>query len=226
MVSIDDKAHKKKRPWYTTIPTSRSTRMLVALPTTAAIAVSCCILGAWLHQPLNQQQPRNASIQPECEGYWPSTEICLPLGKNPSKSLLTAENAGCPQWRINALWEKKSIATKLKEMESLAKEWDAILQEITPAQLERCGGEQGVRPPVWIVRQRGLAWSRIEEGVIAGNSEYRTATGEGWTDALLPIYIDEFSVEPSKAFQEFVVSYDVDGFRNELADFKNRIGPP
>lgn len=164
---------------------------------------------------------------PECEGYWPDTEICLELGTSPSQSLLTQANAGCPQWHINPAWQindKQALSTKLHEIEGIAKEWEGLLQEITGEQLKQCGGEQGVKPLVWISRQRGVAWSRMEENVMAGNCEYRTDSGACWTDALLPIYIDKFGVEPSEKFKTFVATFNVESFRDALQHLKDCMG--
>lgn len=124
-------------------------------------------------------------------------------------------------------WEQQEIVTaKLGEIEALAKEWEKLLQGITMEQLERCGGEKGVQPPVWIARQRGLAWSRIEENVMAGNSEYHTEAGTCWTDAMLPLYMEKHNVEPSPTFRQFVLEFDVEGFRDALEKLKTKMGPP
>lgn len=207
--------------------------MIVALPTTALIA--SWALGSWL--PFSEL-PRTTAVKndpllvvqpPACEGYWPETDVCVKLGKNPSKGLLTEENAACPQWRIRkSSWtNQEEVTSKLGAIEAVAKEWETLLQDMTPDQLTRAGGVEGVTPPVFISRQRGLAWSRIEEGVMAGNAEYHTGGDNDvcWTDAMLPLYMDKYNVEPSEKFQQFVRNFDVDGFRDSLAKLKARMGP-
>jgi hypothetical protein len=85
------------------------------------------------------------------------------------------------------------------------------------------------KPPVWIRRERGFAWSRIEEGTMAGNSEFHADWEKGghicWTDALLPMYIDTFGVEPSDRFKEFVAAFRLQEFRLALEKFKSGGSP-
>jgi hypothetical protein len=157
--------------------------------------------------------------QPACEGYWPDAEVCLDLGSTrPSRSRRSRANTGCPQWRINQDWAGRAeLSAKLHEIEAVAKEWEQLLEDGEDGDVSR-------KPPVWIRRERGLAWSRIEEGVMAGNSEFHTDWGtQGhvcWTDALLPMYIDTFGVEPSKRFKEFVADFRLQEFRLELEKVK------
>mmetsp|Transcript_25257 Transcript_25257/g.38889 ORF Transcript_25257/g.38889 Transcript_25257/m.38889 type:complete len:214 (-) Transcript_25257:502-1143(-) len=170
-----------------------------------------------------------------CEGYWPETEVCINLGTSrPAWFRRTSANAGCPQWRIHPNWTgRQEFSTKLHKIETIAKKWEKELIEMTPEQLEECG-EDTYTPSVFIVRQRGLAWSRIEDGIMAGNSEFHATPGPAdsscsscsssgqcknnicWTDALLPVYVDKFAVEPSPTFQVFVQEFDVDIFRTKL----------
>ena len=66
---------------------------------------------------------------------------------------------------------------------------------------------------------------------MAGNSEFHSTPASAdsscsssgqcknnicWTDALLPVYVDKFGVEPSHTFQVFVQEFDVDVFRTKL----------
>jgi hypothetical protein len=160
--------------------------------------------------------------QPACEGYWPDAEVCLDLGSTrPSRIRRNRANAGCPQWRINHDWAGRAeLSAKLHEIEAVAKEWEKLLEE----ELDDVDGDVSSKPPVWIRRERGLAWSRIEEGVVAGNSEFHTNWEKWghicWTDALLPMYIDTFGVEPSERFKEFVADFRLKDFRLELEKLK------
>ena len=68
-----------------------------------------------------------------------------------------------------------------------------------------------------------MAFSRIEENSVAGNSEYyyRGDGGVCWTDALLPKYVDKFHVEPSPQFQNFIVGLDIETLSQEIDNFVN-----
>lgn len=61
----------------------------------------------------------------------------------------------------------------------------------------------------------------FESGIIAGNSEFHSDVNlsdggdirhECWTDALLPLYVEEFGVKPSEDFIEFVTAFDAKNF--------------
>jgi len=169
------------------------------------------------------------SHQLPCEGYYPETDICLELGTNkPKWYQRNRDNAGCPQWRIDPNWEKEgerqAFSKKLQEIEVVAKEWESEMEK-------GCDGGEEKPSVVGIRRERGVAWSRMREGVMAGNSEYhrRSPAGGGeasehicWTDALLPIYVEQYGVKPSDEFRVFVSMFDVDSFRQELQGIKAR----
>ena len=173
---------------------------------------------------------------PACEGYWPDADTCLDLGPSrPSIFRLTGANAACPQWRINpdGDWAgREDLSSKIRDIQSNAEEWEKALADAGRERIELCAGCEKKPPRVWVRRERGLAWSRIQEGIIAGNSEFRSEDDtlsvggrEGgravcWTDALLPMYIDKFRVEPSDGFKEFVAVFDLDSFRGQLAKLK------
>lgn len=113
--------------------------------------------------------------QPACEGYWPDAEVCLDLGSTRrSRIRRSRANVGCPQWRIHPDWAGRAeLSAELYEIEAVAKEWETKLLE----DMEEGDNVGRNKPPVWIRRQWGLAWSRIEEGVMAGNSELHTDWG-------------------------------------------------
>ena len=63
--------------------------------------------------------------------------------------------------------------------------------------------------------------SRALDAIIAGNSEFHSDVNlsdggdirhECWTDALLPLYVEEFGVKPSEDFIEFVTAFDAKNF--------------
>jgi hypothetical protein len=195
---------------------------MIFLP--AAVAIVSWLFTAWVI-PLLDLAAQQQSL---CEGYWPDAEICLELGstQRPSSPLRrNAANAGCPQWHINPGWAGRGeLSVKLHGIEKVAREWDKLL-------LEDDDGDSNIannKPPVvWIRRERGFALSRIEEGTVAGNSEFHTDWAKGhicWTDALLPIYIDMYGVEPSNRFKEFVAAFSLEEFH--LALEKRMSGSP
>lgn len=183
---------------------------MIFLP--AAVAIVSWFFTAWL---LPLFDP--AAQQTTCEGFWPDAEVCLTLGSTrPSPFRRNAANAGCPQWRINPGWAgREELSVKLHGIEQVAKEWEKLLEEM----------DTDGKPPVWIRRERGFAWSRIEEEIVAGNSEFHADWKNGghicWTDALLPIYIDTFGVEPSDRFKEFVAAFKLQEFRLALEKLKS-----
>eukprot|EP00547_Thalassionema_nitzschioides_P002192 CAMPEP_0194213630 /NCGR_PEP_ID=MMETSP0156-20130528/14363_1 /TAXON_ID=33649 /ORGANISM="Thalassionema nitzschioides, Strain L26-B" /LENGTH=206 /DNA_ID=CAMNT_0038941705 /DNA_START=151 /DNA_END=771 /DNA_ORIENTATION=+ len=163
-----------------------------------------------------------------CEGYYPDTDICLALGTiKPKWYQRNRDNAGCPQWRIDPNWghegERQDFIKKLQEIEDIAKGWEIKKDE---------GCDSGDRQVVEIRTERGVAWSRMQDGIMAGNSEYRRRRQAGddesghetfcWTDALLPIYVKQYSVKTSDEFRVFVSMFDVDSFRQELQAMKTR----
>mmetsp|Transcript_9170 Transcript_9170/g.15213 ORF Transcript_9170/g.15213 Transcript_9170/m.15213 type:complete len:217 (-) Transcript_9170:44-694(-) len=170
-----------------------------------------------------------------CEGYYPPTEDCLPLGTTrPLWFKKKRSNGGCPQWQIDKQWgERGTFVSKLKYMESAAKEYEQILADITADDVAKLGGEDALKPLIWVRRERGVAWSRMQDGIIAGNSEFHSDVnvsgggGDGrhkcWTDALLPLYVEEFGVKPSEDFIEFVINFDVESFREQLATLKKTL---
>ena len=178
-----------------------------------------------------------------CEGYWPATEECISLGTTlPSQSQKTQSNALCPQWLIHPEWKesrRRLFSQKLRQIEETAKDWEECLlldMENANKQEEEkiiTTNEAGLMlpQPVQIIQYRGLAWSRMEDGEIAGNSEFHAAiegeeSGEKtmvcWTDALLPLYVDKYGVEPSKEFQAFVAAFNANSFRDELGELCRR----
>eukprot|EP00566_Odontella_aurita_P023663 CAMPEP_0113551396 /NCGR_PEP_ID=MMETSP0015_2-20120614/14502_1 /TAXON_ID=2838 /ORGANISM="Odontella" /LENGTH=202 /DNA_ID=CAMNT_0000452285 /DNA_START=118 /DNA_END=726 /DNA_ORIENTATION=+ /assembly_acc=CAM_ASM_000160 len=167
----------------------------------------------------------------ECEGYWPDTEICVELGSSrPYFHKRTRSNAGCPQWRIKPNWEgRKNFSKKLHGIESTARAWEKYLTEMSTEDIEKCGTDN-YTPPIFLRRQRGVAWSRIEEGIIAGNSEFHATDPDKhgkicWTDALLPLYVDKFGVEPTTTFKSFVTSFDLDDFEKKLKQLRSFCAP-
>lgn len=214
------------------------------LPIAAAGGILSLLLPALLANLLPPRSPSHSPAGgPWCEGYYPDAEVCLELGPGqPSKHRLRRANALCPQWRIDPAWAAGSgrgaLVSRLGQVEETALLWEGALADMEPEDLERCGGiDDGpngggtARPPVWLRRERGLAWSRLEEGEMAGNSEFHcdrdgdSDDGRGkevrrshvcWTDALLPLYIDKYGVRPSKEFEAFVLSFDLEHFRARL----------
>ena len=205
--------------------------MQVVLVPVVVAAVSC-LVAKWLLPAILTNPAAFHHLPPPrvaCEGYWPDVEICLDLGTSlPDLSLRTAANAGCPQWRINTEWQAGAtwFINKLRDIEGVAKEWESQLEEtMEPVDIDKCGGDASVAPPVHIARYRGLAWSRMEENSMAGNSEFHATSSamDGkttcWTDALLD-YVEKFGVEPSSEFQAFVAAFDLQDFRDGLAILK------
>jgi len=177
------------------------------------------------------RQPLVPPVSPGCEGYWPDVTVCLNLGPSlPFWFKRTIANAGCPQWRINpSSAELEEISRKIRDMEAMAKEWEEGISSQKDKNIETCAGEDIImKPPVWIRRERGIAWSRIEEGIIAGNSEFHADFSEGdgghfcWTEALQPIYMKKFGVHPTDRFKDYVAAFDVETFRNRLVQLKRR----
>ena len=182
---------------------------------------------------INPPQPPPSNIV-HCEGYYPPTEDCLPLGATrPAWFKKKRSNAGCPQWQIDRQWGERGVfSAKLKDIEAIAKEYDQLLAEIEPDDIAKLGGQDALKPQVWIRSERGVAWSRMQDGVIAGNSEYHSDAsttsieGDGhkcWTDALLPLYVEEFGVKPSDDFIDFVSNFDVESFRKETVTLKRKM---
>lgn len=97
-------------------------------------------------------------------------------------------------------------------MEKTAIDYEKILAGMSADKIQECGGIDGVTPPVYVRRERGVAWSRINENAMAGNSEFRTPLGVCWTDAFLSHYVEKYNVRPSRSFEEFVESFDLDAF--------------
>ena len=118
-------------------------------------------------------------------------------------------------------------------MEAIAKEFEQILAELTKDDAAKLGGEDALKPLIWIRRERGVAWSRMQDGIIAGNSEFHSdgnLSGGGdnvwhecWTDALLPLYVEEFGVKPSEDFIEFVTAFDVESFKEQLTTLRQKM---
>mmetsp|Transcript_16543 Transcript_16543/g.36012 ORF Transcript_16543/g.36012 Transcript_16543/m.36012 type:complete len:209 (-) Transcript_16543:124-750(-) len=205
--------------------------MNMILPATIGVAAISC-LASFLVPPLLVAV---APFEPppgthRCEGYFPDTEVCLPLGtKRPPWFRKNRANADCPQWRIDPKWvERTAFTSKLNDIEATAKEWESILISMTAEDLDKCGGEEAVKPPVWIRQERGVAWSRIQEGIIAGNSEFHCDRPEDqgghicWTDAVLPMYVEECGVKPSEEFILFVSTFDVQEFRSKMTVMKQK----
>ena len=197
----------------------------------AAISVLANFLVPPIMVVINPPQPPPSDVI-HCEGYYPPTEDCLPLGATrPPWFKKKRSNAGCPQWQIDRQWgERGAFSAKLKDIEAIAKEYEQLLAEIEPDDIAKFGGQDALKPLVWIKRERGVAWSRMQDGIIAGNSEYHSdaSTMEGddtqcWTDALLPVYVEEFGVKPSDDFIDFVSSFDVESFRKQTATLKRKM---
>jgi hypothetical protein len=186
----------------------------------AAISFVANFLAPPIMVALTPPQPPPSDVI-HCEGYYPPTEDCIPLGTTrPSWFKKKRSNAGCPQWQINKQWGERGIfVSKLKDMEAIAKEFEQILAEVTPDDAAKLGGEDALKPLIWIRRERGVAWSRMQDGIIAGNSEFHSGD-ECWTDALLPLYVEEFGVKPSEDFIEFVTAFDVKNFKEQLTTLR------
>mmetsp|Transcript_27451 Transcript_27451/g.41568 ORF Transcript_27451/g.41568 Transcript_27451/m.41568 type:complete len:236 (+) Transcript_27451:88-795(+) len=191
----------------------------------AAVSTAAKFLGPPILAALTSPQQSKHGIG-QCEGYYPDTEICLLLGTSPEWFQRNRENAECPQWKIDTTCEgKDAFIEKLKGIETVAKEWEDSLAEMDMDTIAKCGGQEAVKPPVWIRRERGVAWSRIQEGIMAGNSEYHCDRDGGnmcWTDALLPMYVEQYGFKPSKEFHVFVSMFDLNSFRNALQEMKTR----
>mmetsp|Transcript_37150 Transcript_37150/g.42389 ORF Transcript_37150/g.42389 Transcript_37150/m.42389 type:complete len:92 (-) Transcript_37150:193-468(-) len=82
--------------------------------------------------------------------------------------------------------------------------------------------EEGrIEPMIFILSQRGIAWSRIEEGIMAGNSEYHETGGSMcWTDALLAKYVDKFDILPSNEFIVQVSKFSLVEFQRKLDELQ------
>ena len=197
----------------------------------AAISVLANFLVPPIMVVINPPQPPPSDVI-HCEGYYPPTEDCLPLGATrPPWFKKKRSNAGCPQWQIDRRWgEREVFSAKLKDIETIAKEYEQLLAEVEHDDIAKLGGQDALKPLVWIRRERGVAWSRMQDGIIAGNSEYHSdaSTMEGddtqcWTDALLPVYVEEFGVKPSDDFIDFISSFDVESFRRQTATLKRKM---
>ena len=198
----------------------------------AAISVLANFLVPPIIATINPPQPPPSDII-RCEGYYPPTEDCLPLGATrPPWFKKKRSNAGCPQWQIDHNWGERGVFSgKLKDIEAIATQYEQLLTEVEPDDIAKLGGQDALKPLVWIRRERGVAWSRMQDGIIAGNSEFHSdvTTGEGgnshvcWTDALLPLYVEEFGVKPSEEFIEFVADFDVESFREQLTVLKRKM---
>jgi len=204
----------------------------------AAISFLANFLAPPLLAAINPAQPPPASDTIHCEGYYPPTEECLPLGSTrPPWFKKKRPNAACPQWNIDKQWgEKEVFSSKLKDIELTSAEYEQLLAEIDSDYIAKLGGQDALKPLVWVRRERGVAWSRIQDGIIAGNSEFHSDIStskdgfEGgtcrhmcWTDALLPLYVEEFGVKPSDDFIDFVTGFDVENFKKELATLKRKM---
>ena len=117
-------------------------------------------------------------------------------------------------------------------MEAIAKEFEQILADITTDDAAKLGGEDALKPLIWIRRERGVAWSRMQDGIIAGNSEFHSDVNlsdggdirhECWTDALLPLYVEEFGVKPSEEFIEFVTAFDAKNLKGQLTALRQKL---
>ena len=200
----------------------------------AAISFVANFLAPPILVALTPPQPPPSDVI-HCEGYYPPTEDCIPLGTTrPSWFKKKRSNAGCPQWQIDKQWGERGIfVSKLKGMEAIAKEFEQILAELTKDDAAKLGGEDALKPLIWIRRERGVAWSRMQDGIIAGNSEFHSdgnLSGGGdnvrhecWTDALLPLYVEEFGVKPSEDFIEFVTAFDVESFKEQLTTLRQKM---
>ena len=162
-----------------------------------------------------------------CEGYYPDAAVCLTLGPGrPSPLRLRRDNARCPQWQLRPAWAgREALARRLGEAEDAARRWEEALAAAAAEDAARCGGvddsASAARPPVRLRRERGMAWSRVEAGVMAGNSEFHRDGADGrkhvcWTDALLPLYVTKYGLRPSQEFEAFVLAFDIEKFRAGL----------
>merc|ERR1740121_2268916 len=180
----------------------------MSIPISVSVTIGLAIMSIvanFLPPLLFTLTPPKQQQTPKCEGYYPDPEVCLKLGsKRPAWYRRNRKNTNCPQWKINnSEWkEKEKFIEKLHDIESIAKEWESVLEEMDANTIEKCGNER-IKPRIWIRRERGLAWSRIEDNIIAGNSEYHCNNGICWTDVLLSMYVDKFGVKPSEEFIDF-----------------------
>ena len=210
-----------------------SCNMNMILPATIGVAAISCLANFLVPPLLVAVVPSHAPAGIlRCEGYYPDAEVCLNLGtKRPPWFRKNRANADCPQWHIDPTWaERDTFASKLKDIEATAKEWESFLIDLTAEDVEKCGGEEAVKPSVWIRSERGVAWSRIQEGIIAGNSEFHCDRPEDqgghicWTDAVLPMYVEEYGVKPSDEFLSFVSNFDVEDFQYKMSSMKQQCG--
>lgn len=154
----------------------------------------------------------------DCEGYWPDENVCLELGTTrPRWFHQTRANARCPQWRIreknNGWKDREQFIARLTEIEKVTQEWQNLVENISTSN-DDCVTEN---PGITLVRERGLAPSRIQDGFLAGNTEFRIENTACWTGGLLPFYIERYNVEPSDSFQEFVLkTFDFERLRTEF----------
>eukprot|EP00747_Dinoflagellata_sp_TGD_P192575 gnl/TRDRNA2_/TRDRNA2_57605_c0_seq1.p1 gnl/TRDRNA2_/TRDRNA2_57605_c0~~gnl/TRDRNA2_/TRDRNA2_57605_c0_seq1.p1 ORF type:complete len:203 (-),score=38.82 gnl/TRDRNA2_/TRDRNA2_57605_c0_seq1:114-722(-) len=183
---------------------------------TIAMTAGLCLIWGMPFQ-IDQADAKQFS----CEGYWPDAEDCVTLGTElPSSKASTSKNAYCPQWRIEDKWTgKDAFLLKLTDMENVAKHADKTLG--FPAKrenLEKCG--LGKVPWLNIMRYRGIAWSRMEDGKFVGSGEFADANGKGsmcWPDGYSWHYISKYEVKPSQAFRDYVQAFDVVAFNNSVS---------
>lgn len=206
--------------------------MNVFVPAAFGVA-AISFVANFLAPPLTPPQPPPSDVI-HCEGYYPPTEDCISLGTTrPSWFKKKRSNAGCPQWQFDKQWGERGIfVSKLKDMEAIAKEFEQILADIITDDTAKLRGEDALKPLIWIRRERGVAWSRMQEGIIAGNSEFHSDVNlsdggdirhECWTDALLPLYIEEFGVKPSEDFIEFVTAFDAKNLKGQLTALRQKM---
>mmetsp|Transcript_88266 Transcript_88266/g.175408 ORF Transcript_88266/g.175408 Transcript_88266/m.175408 type:complete len:240 (+) Transcript_88266:173-892(+) len=161
----------------------------------------------------NHDLPRAPGKWGECEGYWPPPAVCLPLGTN-SHQGVTAEEMACPQAHVNMQWDARSeFLAKLADVESVAK--NASADFISKQLLAQCGLNE--EPFIHMMSFRGIAMSRMEDGVFLGNREFESHQHTGsricWPDGFADHYVGRFGVKPTQEFRTFIQEFDLNAFR-------------
>jgi len=155
-----------------------------------------------------------------CEGYFPPESVCLPLGAAPrpfTAGVDAPESRGCPQRRARTDWaEKAEFLEKLRAIEATA---TGASQDTTLQTLVDCGLANV--PFVLVTSYRGMAMSRVAEGMFVGSAEFEDARPEKracWPDGFSDHYVDQHDVVPTLRFRSYVRDFDLEAFRRAVTD--------
>merc|ERR1712129_232923 len=120
----------------------------------------------------------------------------------------------CPQAHVDRQWDGKSeFLAKLADLESVAA--NASADFISKQLLAQCSLSEA--PFIHVMNFRGIAMSRMEDGVFLGSREFESPGRAGsricWPDGFADHYIDKFGVKPTQEFRTFIGEFDLDAFR-------------